>query len=56
MCNVFRTVICLRPDELVKVFYLSVGKFFPDHVGLELGIGDGLLNKAVAKATGLSDK
>ena len=56
MCNVFRTVLCLKPDELVKVFYLSIGKFFPDHKGLELGIGDGLLNKAVAKATGLSDK
>jgi DNA ligase-1 len=56
MCNVYRSIICLKPDELVKAFYLSVGKFFPDYKGLELGIGDGMLNKAVAKATGLSEK
>ncbi|CAG9327596.1 unnamed protein product [Blepharisma stoltei] len=56
IANLFRSIIVLRPDHLVKCFYLCVGKFCPDHQGIELGVGNEALYKAVARTTGLSIK
>lgn len=56
MSNFFRSVAVLKPDQFLKAFYLCVGKFAADHKGIELGIGNETLFKAVAKATGLSEK
>lgn len=56
MSNLFRSIMVLRPDHLVKCFYLCVGRLCPEHQGVELGIGNEMLYKAIAKGVGLSPK
>lgn len=56
IANLFRSIIILRPDHLAKCFYLCVGKLCPDHRGIELGVGNEALYKAVSRSTGLSIK
>ncbi|GBG87375.1 hypothetical protein CBR_g45434 [Chara braunii] len=52
MCNVFRTVMQTTPEDLLPVVYLSVNKVASPHEGIELGIGEATLTKALAEATG----
>ncbi|KAI0212316.1 DNA ligase 1 [Lamellibrachia satsuma] len=54
LSNFFRSVIALSPDELLSSVYLSLNQLAPAYVGLELGIGESLLMKAIAQATGRS--
>ena len=56
LANFFRSVIVLRPDHLVKCFYLCIGKLCPDYRGVEMGVGKEALYKAVAKVTGETSK
>ena len=45
------------PKNLIdKVVYLTQGKLYPDFVGLEIGVAEKLAIRAVAKATGRSEK
>ena len=44
------------PDEIGKVVYLVQGKLYPDYEGVELGIAEKLLIKAVASVTGRTEK
>ena len=45
------------PKDLIdKVVYLTQGKLYPDFVGAEIGIAEKLAIRAVAKATGYSEK
>ncbi|KAF9167267.1 hypothetical protein DFQ26_005226 [Actinomortierella ambigua] len=46
------TVIKLSPESLLTVIYLSINKLCPEYEGLELGIGESLLMKAIAESTG----
>jgi DNA ligase-1 len=43
-------------DLIVKVVYLTQGKLYPNFVGIEIGIAEKLAIRAVAKATGYSEK
>ncbi|MFX1486762.1 MAG: ATP-dependent DNA ligase, partial [Promethearchaeota archaeon] len=43
-------------DLIDKVVYLTQGKLYPDFVGIEMGIAEKLAIRAVAKATGYSEK
>lgn len=52
LSNFLRSVLILSPDDLVKAVYLCLNKLAPDYEGLELGIGESLLVKALAEATG----
>ncbi|KAG9449522.1 hypothetical protein H6P81_009487 [Aristolochia fimbriata] len=52
LCNVFRTVMLTTPGDLVSLVYLSANKIAPAHEGLELGIGDAALIKALAESYG----
>ncbi|RUP27163.1 ATP-dependent DNA ligase, partial [Jimgerdemannia flammicorona] len=52
--NLFRTVIELTPDSLLETLYLCINRLCPDYEGLELGIGESLLLKAIAESTGRS--
>ena len=52
LCNFFRSVIALTPNEFILCIYLSLNKLAPAYEGIELGIGEHLLVKAVAESTG----
>jgi len=52
--KLFKQVIELTPDGLLELLYLCINKLCPDYEGLELGIGETLLMKAVANSTGRS--
>ncbi|XP_058080214.1 DNA ligase 1-like [Magnolia sinica] len=56
LCNVFRTVIATTPGDLLAVVYLSANKIAPSHEGVELGIGDASLIKALAEAYGRKEE
>jgi DNA ligase-1 len=44
------------PNIIDKVVYLTQGKLYPDFTGIEIGIAEKLAIRAVAKATGRSEK
>ncbi|XP_075557450.1 DNA ligase 1 isoform X2 [Dermacentor variabilis] len=52
LSNFLRSVLILSPDDLLSAVYLCLNKIAPDYQGLELGIGESLLVKALAEATG----
>lgn len=56
LCNFLRSVIVLTPDELLPCLYLCLNKLAPAYEGVELGIGEHLLMKAVCSVTGKSVK
>ncbi|RVW54203.1 DNA ligase 1 [Vitis vinifera] len=51
-----RTVMHATPDDLVAVVYLSANRIAPAHEGLELGIGDASIIKALAEACGRKEE
>ncbi|KAI6669945.1 hypothetical protein NL676_004830 [Syzygium grande] len=55
VCNVLRTVMNTTPDDLVAVVYLLANRIAPAHEGLELGIGDASIIKALAEACGRTE-
>ncbi|XP_064406636.1 DNA ligase 1-like isoform X2 [Halichondria panicea] len=52
LTNFLRSVILLSPAETVPCVYLCLNKLAPAYEGLELGIGESFLIKAIAGATG----
>ena len=42
------------PQDLLHAIYLSITRIAPDYEGIELGIGESLLIKAIAESTGRS--
>lgn len=56
LCNFFRSVIVLTPDDLLSCVYLCLNKLAPAYEGIELGIGENVMMKAVCGATGKSMK
>ncbi|XP_021910323.1 DNA ligase 1-like [Carica papaya] len=55
VCNMLRTVIDTTPADLVAVVYLAANKVAPAHEGLELGIGDASIIKALSEAFGRTE-
>ncbi|KAK8794870.1 hypothetical protein WA158_001850 [Blastocystis sp. Blastoise] len=47
-----RTIIATTPGDLLPAIYLCYNKVCPDYKGIELGIGDSLIIKAIQEATG----
>ncbi|KAF0975816.1 hypothetical protein FDP41_005143 [Naegleria fowleri] len=56
LCNCFRSIIAVSPNDLLYAVYLSINKLAPAHLGIELGVGESLIQKALAEATGKSLK
>eukprot|EP00892_Ulva_mutabilis_P007850 jgi/Ulvmu1/5437/UM222_0001.1 len=52
LTSAMRCVIALTPSDLLPMVYLCTSKVAPAHSGIELGIGDAILIKALAQATG----
>lgn len=54
-CALFlRQVMRLTPDELLPTVLLMINKLAPDYAGIELGIGESLIMKAIGETTGRS--
>jgi DNA ligase-1 len=54
-CSLFlRQVLRLTPDDLVHTVLLMIGKLAADYAGIELGIGESLIMKAIGESTGRS--
>ncbi|KAF4395839.1 hypothetical protein F8388_018113 [Cannabis sativa] len=54
-CNMLRTVMHTTPEDLVPVVYLAANRIAPAHEGLELGIGDASIIKALSEACGRTE-
>uniref|UniRef100_A0A158QFG1 DNA ligase n=1 Tax=Hymenolepis diminuta TaxID=6216 RepID=A0A158QFG1_HYMDI len=55
LANFYRSVGVLSPKELPNCINMSVNRLGPSYEGLELGIGEGLLIKALTLTTGISN-
>ncbi|KAL8055963.1 hypothetical protein ABFX02_04G089300 [Erythranthe guttata] len=55
VCNMLRAVIETTPDDLLAVVYLLANRIASAHEGLELGIGDASIVKALAEACGTNE-
>lgn len=54
-CSLFlRQVLRLTPQDLLPTVQLMLNKLAADHAGIELGIGESLIMKAIGEATGRS--
>jgi DNA ligase-1 len=54
-CSLFlRQVLRLTPDDLLETVLLMINKLGSDYTGLELGIGESLIMKAIGESTGRS--
>ena len=54
-CSLFlRQVLRLTPDDLLPTVQLMINKLAADYAGIELGIGESLIMKAIGEATGRS--
>merc|ERR1719204_1342159 len=50
--NFVRSVVLLHPHELTQVIYLCSNKIAAPYEGIELGIGDSIIYRALVKSTG----
>jgi DNA ligase-1 len=54
-CSLFlRQVLRLTPDDLLPAVLLMINKLAADYAGIELGIGESLIMKAIGESTGRS--
>ncbi|KAK4455864.1 hypothetical protein QBC34DRAFT_388154 [Podospora aff. communis PSN243] len=54
-CSLFlRQVMRLTPEDLLPTVLLMINKLAPDYAGIELGIGESLIMKAIGESTGRS--
>ena len=56
LTRALRTVIETTPGDLLSTVYMCVNKLAPAHEGIELGLGEMVLKKALAEATGRQEK
>eukprot|EP00186_Timspurckia_oligopyrenoides_P001533 CAMPEP_0182445126 /NCGR_PEP_ID=MMETSP1172-20130603/3362_1 /TAXON_ID=708627 /ORGANISM="Timspurckia oligopyrenoides, Strain CCMP3278" /LENGTH=758 /DNA_ID=CAMNT_0024640839 /DNA_START=236 /DNA_END=2512 /DNA_ORIENTATION=+ len=56
LTKALRTIILTTPEDLLPAIYLCTNKLAPAHEGLELGIGESVLIKALSESTGRNVK
>ncbi|XP_073007258.1 DNA ligase 6 isoform X2 [Typha latifolia] len=54
LCNMFRSLLALSPDDLLPAVYLCTNRLADDHENMELNIGGGLIVTALEEALGTS--
>nr|XP_018908755.1 PREDICTED: DNA ligase 1 isoform X2 [Bemisia tabaci] len=54
LANYFRSVIVLSPDDLLPSVYMCLNQLGPAYAGIELGVAESYLMKAIAQCTGRS--
>lgn len=52
LSNYFRSVMILTPEDLLPSVYLCLNKLAPAYEGMELGVAETSLMKAIAQSTG----
>jgi DNA ligase-1 len=52
LTNLFRLILIKYKNELIHAIYLIINKVGPDYEGLELGVGDQIVMRAMAEAYG----
>ena len=52
LANYFRSVMVLTPEDLLPSVYLCLNRLAPAYEGLELGVGETVIIRALAQATG----
>ena len=55
LTTAFRAIVASTPEDLLPAVYLCVNRVAPAHAGVELGVGDATLVRAVGEATGMSE-
>jgi DNA ligase 1 len=48
----FEAVLALNPSDLSAVYNICICKLTPEYRKLEMGVGDGILQKSISKSTG----
>ncbi|KAF5180932.1 Dna ligase [Thalictrum thalictroides] len=52
LCNMFRSLLALSPQDVLPAVYLCTNKIAPDHANMELNIGGSLVTSALEDACG----
>ncbi|KAL9231305.1 hypothetical protein vseg_006547 [Gypsophila vaccaria] len=52
LCNMFRSLLALSPDDVLPAVYLCTNKIAADHENVELNIGGSLVTSAIEEACG----
>ncbi|CAA6665437.1 unnamed protein product [Spirodela intermedia] len=53
LCNMFRSLLALSPEDVLPAVYLCTNKIAPDHENMELNIGGGLVTTALEQTCGI---
>ncbi|KAL1192368.1 DNA ligase 6 [Cardamine amara subsp. amara] len=54
LCNMFRSLLALSPEDVLPAVYLCTNKIAADHENIELNIGGSLISFALEEACGIS--
>ncbi|KAL0378028.1 UNVERIFIED_CONTAM: DNA ligase 6 [Sesamum radiatum] len=54
LCNMFRSLLVLSPEDVLPTVYLCTNKIAPEHENLELNIGGSIVVAALEEACGTS--
>ncbi|XP_048327541.2 DNA ligase 6 [Ziziphus jujuba] len=52
LCNMFRSLLALSPEDVLPAVYLCTNKIAADHENVELSIGGSLVSSAIEEACG----
>lgn len=54
LCNMFRSLLALSPEDVIPAVYLCTNKIAADHENMELNIGGSIVTSAMEEACGTS--
>ncbi|ESQ28710.1 hypothetical protein EUTSA_v10018010mg [Eutrema salsugineum] len=54
LCNMFRSLMALSPEDVLPAVYLCTNKIAADHENIELNIGGSMISSALEEACGIS--